>query len=949
MFRNLLSKVIGDPNERELNRLRPLVEQINALEPEFEALSDEELRGKTAEFLGRLQAGESLDGLVVEAFAAVREASKRTTAMRHFDVQLMGGLVLHEGKVAEMRTGEGKTLVATLPLYLNSLEGQGCHLVTVNDYLAKRDTQWMGPIYRLLGLSVGVIQHESAFLFDPEYLADDERYQYLRPVSRREAYQADVTYGTNHEFGFDYLRDNMVVDLSQQVQRGFHYAIVDEVDYILIDEARTPLIISGPAEEPDANYRRMADLVPRLRREVDYVMDEKDRVVTLTEDGIEKMERWLGVDNLYSPENFALTPYVDNALRAQTVFHRDRNYIVKDGQVIIVDEFTGRLMHGRRYSEGLHQAIEAKEGVEVQRENLTLATITLQNYFRMYEKLAGMTGTAATEAEELHKIYGLDVVVLPTNVEYRALEGELITQKERRDGVEVVTYQNPDNNELYYKRLDYPDLIYKSEEAKFRAVVREIEELHEQERPVLVGTVFIERSEMLSEMLRRKGIPHQVLNAKYHEKEAVIITQAGRPGAVTIATNMAGRGVDIKLGGDAEGLAREDLRRQGVDLTTVPREQWAEALAQSKKICEQAREKVLELGGLHVLGTERHEARRIDNQLRGRSGRQGDPGSSRFYVSLEDDLMLRFGGERVKGFMEWAGMEEDVPIEHDLITKTIGNAQTKVEGHNFDIRKHLLEYDDVVNKQREIIYQQRHQVLSEENLRPIISDMIHEELASLVTMHTTGYAEDWDLEALQASLRTIMPLPPTFTPARWEKLTPREIEEQLLALAERLYEEKERQLGSGDMRQLERLVMLRSVDNLWIRHLTGLDDLREGIGLRAYGQQDPLQAFKKEAHEMYVDLLAAIQRAIVGDIYRVSLVREPQPRPMREARTNVEAQRAPQPARTAGARVGRNDPCPCGSGKKYKHCCMRKDLAAAPGASEEKAPRSRSRRRRKRR
>ncbi len=947
MFKGLLSKIIGDPNERELNRLRPLVEQINALEPEFEALSDEELRGKTTEFTDRLQAGESLDGLVVEAFAAVREASKRTTGMRHFDVQLMGGMVLHEGKVAEMRTGEGKTLVATLPLYLNALTGQGCHLVTVNDYLAKRDAQWMGPIYRLLGLSVGIIQHESAFLFDPEYLADDERYQHLRPVSRREAYQADITYGTNHEFGFDYLRDNMVLDLSHQVQRDFNYAIVDEVDYILIDEARTPLIISGPAQEPDANYRRMADLVPRLRREADYVMDEKDRVVTLTEDGIERMERWLGVDNLYSPENFALTPYVDNALRAQTVFHRDRNYIVKDGQVIIVDEFTGRLMHGRRYSEGLHQAIEAKEGVEVQRENLTLATITLQNYFRMYEKLAGMTGTAVTEAEELHKIYGLDVVVLPTNVEYRALEGELVTQKERRDGAEVVTYRNPDNDELYYKRLDYPDLIYKSEEAKFRAVVREIEELQALGRPVLVGTVFIERSEVLSEMLRRRGVSHQVLNAKHHEREAVIITQAGRSGAVTIATNMAGRGVDIKLGGDPEGLAREDLRHQGVDLTTVSQQQWAEALARAKEICEQDREKVLELGGLHVLATERHEARRIDNQLRGRSGRQGDPGSSRFYVSLEDDLMRRFGGERVKGFMEWAGMEEDIPIEHDLITKSIGNAQTRVEGHNFDIRKHLLEYDDVVNKQREIIYEQRHQVLSEGNLRPTIMDMIREELAGLVALHTAGYAEDWDLEALLSSLRTIMPLPPTFAPARLENLTAGEIEEQLLNLAERLYEGKERQLGSEEMRQLERLVMLRSVDNLWIRHLTGLDNLREGIGLRAYGQQDPLQAFKKEAHEMYAELLASIQHAVVGDIYRVSLVREPQPRPMREVRTNVEAQRAPQPVRAAGAKVGRNDPCPCGSGKKYKHCCMHKDLAQAQG--ETNAGETKKRRRRRRR
>jgi len=955
MFKSLLSKVIGDPNERELNRLRPLVEQINALEPEFEALTNEELRAKTEEFIDRLRAGESLDDLLVEAFAAVREASKRTTGMRHFDVQLMGGIVLHEGKVAEMKTGEGKTLVATLPLYLNALEGKGCHLVTVNDYLAKRDTQWMGPIYHLLGLSVGVIQHESAFLFDPDYKSDDERYQYLRPVSRREAYEADITYGTNHEFGFDYLRDNMVLDLSQQVQRGFHYAIVDEVDYILIDEARTPLIISGPAEEPDPNYRRMAQLIPRLRRDVDYVIDEEARVVTLTEEGIEKLERWLGVDNLYSPENFALTPYIDNALRAHTLFHRDRDYIVKDGQVIIVDEFTGRLMYGRRYSEGLHQAIEAKEGVEVQRENLTLATITIQNYFRMYEKLAGMTGTAATEAEELHKIYGLDVVVLPTNVEYRALKGELVTLRERRDGVELITYRNPDNNELYYKRIDYPDVVYKTEGAKFRAVVREIEELHRQGRPVLVGTIFIEKSEMLSEMLRRKGIPHQVLNAKYHEKEAAIIAQAGRPGAVTIATNMAGRGVDILLGGNPEGLAREDLRRQGVDLTTVSKEQWAEALAKAKEICERDRKKVLELGGLHVIGTERHEARRIDNQLRGRAGRQGDPGSSRFYVSLEDDLMRRFGGERVKGFMEWARMDEDVPIQHDLITKSIENAQIRVEGYNFDIRKHLLEYDDVVNKQREIIYEQRRRVLSEENLKPIIMNMIREEIVGLISSHTVGDPEDWDLEGLYSSLRTIMPLPPTMTVSRWKQLTPEEIEVQLLDLAERLYEEKERQLGSEDMRQLERLVMLRAVDSLWIRHLTGLDDLREGIGLRAYGQQDPLVAFKKEAHEMYMDLVAAIQRTIVSDIYRVSLVREPQPRPMREIRSSistglgagVEAKRAPQPVRATGAKVGRNDPCPCGSGKKYKHCCMRKDLAQAQSKASSSSTRKRRRRRRR--
>ena len=971
MFKGLLTKIVGDANERELNRLRPIVERINALEPEFERLSDQELRGKTQEFIRRLQAGETLDDILVEAFAAVREASKRTIGLRHFDVQLMGGIVLHEGKVAEMATGEGKTLVATLPLYLNALEGKGCHLVTVNDYLAKRDTQWMGPIYHLLGLKVGVIQHESAFLFDPDYVAADDRYQNLRPVSRREAYLADITYGTNHEFGFDYLRDNMVWDLSQCVQRGFHYAIVDEVDYILIDEARTPLIISGPAEEPDPNYQRMAALIPRLRPEVDYVVDERARVVTLTEEGIEKVERWLGVDNLYSPENQALIPYVDNALRAYTLFKRDRDYIVKDGQVILVDEFTGRLMYGRRYSEGLHQAIEAKEGVRVQRESLTLATITLQNYFRMYEKLAGMTGTAATEAEELGQIYGLDVVVLPTNVAYRAMQGELITRRERRDGVEVVTYRNPETGELYFKRIDYPDVIYKTQRAKFRAVVDEIEEWHRKGRPVLVGTIAIETSEMLSEMLKRRGIPHQVLNAKYHEKEAEIIAQAGRPGAVTIATNMAGRGVDILLGGNPEGLARQRLRQEGFDLTQVRQahwndalemlrrgedptkkypDRWAQVLAETFAICQEDRKRVWELGGLHVIGTERHEARRIDNQLRGRAGRQGDPGSSRFYVSLEDDLMRRFGGDRVKGLMEWAGLEEDVPIEHNLVSKSIENAQMRVEGYNFDIRKHLLEYDDVINRQREVIYEQRRRVLSEENLKPIIMDMIRQEISNLVALYAPGKDGDRDPTALEAAVRAILPLPPGFISAHWNGMSAAEIESRLLELAERLYEEKEQQLGYEDMRRLERLVMLRAVDTLWVRHLTNLDSLREGIGLRAYGQQDPLVAFKKEAHEMYQELLAAIQQTIAGDIYRLTLVKEPRPIPRREVGPGSEGREARRPVKR---KLGRNDPCWCGSGKKYKYCHMRQDMAqgggvAAGQASAKRAKPKKKRRKRKR-
>ncbi len=971
MLRGLLSKIVGDANERELKRLQPAVEQINALEAEFEALSNEQLRDKTQEFIGRLHAGEALDDILPEAFAAVREASKRTIGLRHFDVQLIGGIVLHQGKVAEMATGEGKTLVATLPLYLNALAGKGAHLVTVNDYLAKRDAQWMGPIYHLLGLSVGVIQHDAAFLFDPDYVADDDRYQHLRPVSRREAYLADITYGTNHEFGFDYLRDNMVTDLSQCVQRELHYAIVDEVDYILIDEARTPLIISGQAEEPDPNYERMAKLIPRLRAEEDYVVEEKARIVTLTEQGVERLEKWLGVDNLYSPENSALTPYVDNALRAHVIFHRDHNYVVMDGQVIIVDEFTGRLMHGRRYSEGLHQAIEAKEGVPIQRENLTLATITLQNYFRMYEKLAGMTGTAATEAEELHKIYGLDVTVIPTNKP-------------------VV-------------RQDYPDVVFKNQRAKFQAVAQEIEELHRQGQPVLVGTVAIETSEMLSETLRRRGIRHEVLNAKHHEREAAIIAQAGRSGAVTIATNMAGRGVDIKLGGDPEGLAREMLRRKGVDLTTVDPQTWQATLDEAQRACNEDQKKVLAVGGLHVLGTERHEARRIDNQLRGRSGRQGDPGSSRFYLSLEDDLMRRFGGQSVSNLMERLGVEEDIPIEHGLISRTIENAQIKVEGYNFDIRKHVLEYDDVVNQQREIIYEQRHQVLSEPTLKPILMQMIGDEIRAVVTQHVTDDNE-LDLDALYNSLAAFIPMQEnrSATVARWRNLKTQAIEDEVVAHAEKVYDETQASMGrdlfqqaaksglrlpdlasaeGGIFRllydalpsqvseetwqavqslhpahldkatrdevadafgrivilQRDRQVMLRTVDNLWIRHLTDLDNLREGIGLRAYGQQDPLIAYKVEAYDMYQDLMASVQHEVAQTILRPVAIRLQQPsRVMREMRTNVDSE---APARRPTGQTGkpkevpgRNDPCWCGSGKKYKHCHMHQDQTGAQGS-----------------
>jgi preprotein translocase subunit SecA len=842
-------KLFGDSNERELKKLKPVVERINALEPEFVRLSDEGLRDKTIEFKARLEAGESLDKLLPEAFATVREAAKRKLGERHFDVQLMGGMVLHQGKIAEMATGEGKTLVATLPVYLNSLTGRGVHVVTVNDYLAKRDTYWMGPIYHALGLSVSCIQHESAFLFDPDYDSGDPNWGYLHPVPRREAYQADVTYGTNNEFGFDYLRDNLVTDLSQCVQRELNYAIVDEVDNILIDEARTPLIISGQAEEPTQTYYTCADLASRLRPDEDYTIEERYRSASLTEAGIAKMERWLGLSNLYDPSHYDLVHYVENALRAHALYKRDRDYVVKDGEVIIVDEFTGRLMLGRRYSEGLHQAIEAKEGVKVQRENITLATITFQNYFRMYEKLAGMTGTAATEAEEFYKIYKLDVVSISTN-------RPLI-------------------------RRESQDQIYKTEEAKFRNVVREIEELHGKGRPVLVGTVSIEKSERLSEMLKRRGIPHEVLNAKYHEKEAGIIAQAGRLGAVTIATNMAGRGVDIILGGKP---AERDP------------EEWQEE-----------HNKVVELDGLHVIGTERHEARRIDNQLRGRAGRQGDPGSSRFYVSLDDDIMRRFGADRIKGVMEHLGFDEDTPIEHSLVTKLISSTQEKSEGYHFDIRKHLLDYDDVLNKQRELIYAERKRLLSGADLKSQIQDMVAEELENIITLH---FSDGQDIDGLIAGVSAILPLPQALNREALSQLSQDEFEDRLLQHALSLYEEREQELGSENMRILERLVMLRAIDRHWMGHLTAMENMRQGIGLEAFGQRDPLVAYKRESHEMFEGLHADIQHDIAHTIYHVVLVKQPPP------------QREKVPV-GGKKKIGRNDPCPCGSGKKYKHCCGR--------------------------
>jgi preprotein translocase subunit SecA len=886
---------------REAEKLRPLVEQINALEPEMQSLTDEELSALTLEYKERLGAGpgvdgngkgpgETLDELLVEAFAAVREASRRTIGLRHYDVQLIGGAALHHGKIAEMRTGEGKTLVATLPLYLNALRGRGVHLVTVNDYLAKRDAQWMGPIYHLLGLSVGVIQHESAFIFDPDYTHPDPVLRHLRPaMHRREAYLADVTYGTNNEFGFDYLRDNMVLDSSQMVQRDLHYAIVDEVDNILIDEARTPLIISGPAEESTDYYALFARLVPRLQRERDFTIEERTKSISLTEEGIGRVEKMLGVNNLYDPGNYQLTHYLENALRAHFTFNRDEQYIVENGEIIIIDEFTGRKMPGRRYSEGLHQAIDAKEGVRVQRENVTLARITFQNYFRLYEKLAGMTGTAATEAEEFRRIYNLDVATIPTH----------------RPMI----------------RQDYADLVYKTEAAKFRAVVDEIAESYEQGRPVLVGTISIEKSERLSQQLQRKKVPHQVLNAKQHEREAAIIAQAGRPKTVTIATNMAGRGVDILLGGNPAGLLEDALRKKGYKPDQVSPEVVETVRHEIEAQVEKDREFVLELGGLHIVGTERHESRRIDNQLRGRSGRQGDPGSSRFYVSLEDELMRRFGGSRIAGLMDRLGLEEDVPLEHGLVTKSIENAQEKVEAYNFDIRKHVVEYDDVMNRQREVLYEQRRLVLTQDSQRPLIMSWLEEELAALVADHLGAERpEDWDWEGLLKTASTVFPLPAQFSVGEdGAPPTHGAVVERLMELAEAAYDERERQFGADTMRMIERAWLLRIIDRLWIEHLTAIDDLREGIGLRAYGQRDPLVEYKREAHEMWEALLGLIHHDVVYTIFHVVPRAEPVHRPQ-PAFTNRDNGNGSASKQRVSAKVGRNEPCPCGSGRKYKKC-----------------------------
>ncbi len=1015
MLKNIFRAVLGDPNQKEIKKFTPLVEEVNRLGPEMRSKSDAELRELMAGFRQQLAQNtaeqrteiENLRRDVIEAtrqdrqrlqvqleqaekrllkleaellgeiqdqvFAAVREASRRTIGLTHYDVQIVGGAILHEGKVVEMRTGEGKTLVATMPIALNALMGRGAHVITVNDYLAKRDCQWMGPVYHLLGLSVAVIQSagtggvdQASFLYNPNYHNNDDRYQNLQPITRREAYACDITYGTNNEYGFDYLRDNMVTDLSRMTQRGLHYAIIDEVDNILIDEARTPLIISGQAEESSELYRRFAELVRPLKRssqasveaedeepDGDYVVDEKARIVYLTERGVEKIERALGVENLYEGESASMTPYLDNALRANVLFKLDVDYVVQNGEVIIVDEFTGRLMHGRRYSEGLHQAIEAKEGVHVRHESFTWATVTFQNFFRMYNKLAGMTGTAETESEEFGAIYNLDVVVLPTNIEYRAIQGSLIKETYKEDGAEITTYRSPDEREYYHKRVDYSDQIYKNPQAKFKALVEEIRVRQQSGQPILVGTIAIETSEYLSNLLDRQGVKHEVLNAKQHEREATIIAQAGRPGTVTIATNMAGRGVDILLGGNAEGLARDELRKKGEDLTMVDPAVWEQTLRKWSELVAKDKQKVVELGGLHVIGTERHEARRIDNQLRGRAGRQGDPGSSRFYVSLQDDLMRRFGGQNVANLMDRFGVEDDIPIEAGIVSKSIENAQTKVEGHNFDIRKHLLKYDDVINQQREVTYAERRRILISSNLNESILDMVKSTLSSLVENFTSGEdSEEWDLAALFSAVRTILPLPATLTSNSWANLSSDEIEEQILDLAEQKYAEIEQTFGSENLRLWERALMLQILDMLWVRHLTALDDLRQGIGLRAYGQQDPLVAFQKDAYEMYGQLRAAVQEEVVRRIYHhppmtTMLGEAPRPRNVQaihpdaaaagQADTPGATRQAPTPVRVQ-KQPGRNDLCWCGSGKKYKHCHMKADSLGGNGGDAAQVP-----------
>jgi preprotein translocase subunit SecA len=948
MLSKVVKTIFGDPNERAIKQHWTVVHQINAFEAEMQALSDAQLRAKTEAFKGRFAQGETLDDLLPEAYALVREASRRAIGLRHYDVQMIGGIVLHRGQIAEMRTGEGKTLVATLPIYLNALSGQGVHLVTPNDYLSKVGVQQMGPVYHFLGLTTAVIQNQGAagsnhsFMYDPDYHSEDDRYEKLRPINRREAYYADITYGTNNEFGFDYLRDNMVRDTARMAQRELNFAIVDEIDNILIDEARTPLIISGQASQPSDLYSYFARLVRPLKPssyqsmedkepDGDYVFEEKDRIVYLTDAGVEKLEAAmrregrLQGEQLYSSENSDMIPYLDNSLRAMVAYELDKQYVVMEGEVIIVDEFTGRLMHGRRFSEGLHQAIEAKEGVQVRSENVTMATITFQNYFRMYKKLGGMTGTAITEAAEFEKIYNLEVTMIPTH----------------RPVV----------------RQDHEDQIYRTEKGKFMAVVADIKERHQRGQPVLVGTVAIETSERLAKLLDRAGVPHEVLNAKQHFKEANIITQAGRPGAVTIATNMAGRGVDILLGGNPEGLAREILRKRHGDVAAATPEQREAALAEARAQCERDKARVIEAGGLYVLGTERHEARRIDNQLRGRSGRQGDPGESRFYLSLEDDLMRRFGGDQVRRFMEWAEIPEDQPIENGLISKSIQQAQVRVEGYNFDIRKRVLEYDDVVNKQREDIYGLRRRLLTAapDELREQIQEMIAQQIHELCQEHLTSTPDDEDLEQTYREA-LVFRLPSDVQWTAWRKLDRAQIETEILKGALRAYDVQiETNGGPENMARVEREVYMQIVDEFWVRHLTDLSVLREGIGLQGLRGRDPLVEYKIEGFQLYNAMKAELRAKVARMVYHVQLVKKQEQRIQNiqagtvnmEGATATNAKAAPEPIRASERdRLGRNDPCWCGSGKKYKSCHYAEDQRNRQTVPQEMVKGSRPTRRR---
>jgi len=892
MLQSLVRKIVGSKNDRDLKRLWPIVEEINKFEAGLEPLSNDVLRAKTGELRERVERGEELDDVLPEAFAVVREASRRVLGMRHFDVQLIGGMVLHNGKIAEMKTGEGKTLVATLPVYLNALTGKGVHVVTVNDYLARRDAEWMGRLYSFLGLSVGVILHG------------------LNDRERQDAYNADVTYGQNNEFGFDYLRDNMKFDLEEYVHRTypermtdakgkevdklFNYAITDEVDSILIDEARTPLIISGPAEESTEKYYVIDRVIPRLQKETDFTVDEKTRNSMLTEEGIAKVEKILGVPNLYDPGQIDTLHHVNQALRAHAIYKRDVDYVVKDGEVLIVDEFTGRLMPGRRWSDGLHQAVEAKEDVKIERENQTLATVTFQNYFRMYKKLAGMTGTADTEAVEFHQIYGLEVMVVPTH----------------RDMI----------------RGDLADVVYKTEREKYDAVVEDIRERHERGQPILVGTISIEKSEHVAAMLKKKGIKHHVLNAKQHEREAEIVAQAGRYHSVTISTNMAGRGTDIVLGGNPEFLALTETGLKDPDDPT-----YHAALEKYRAQCAAEREQVLEAGGLHILGTERHESRRIDNQLRGRSGRQGDPGSSRFFLSLEDDLLRIFGAERIQKIMERLGMEEGEPIEHRWINAAIENAQKKVEAHNFDIRKHLLEYDDVMNKQREVIYARRRETLASQSLKADVLEMATGLAEETVAAHATKdqARDEWDWKLLDDVLFKQFNFRLALPEEERVELSVEALQELVVQRVEQLYTSREETFTPPVQRHLEKVIMLQTIDTLWKDHLLGMDHLKEGIGLRGYAQQNPLQEYQKEGFDMFEAMMGRIETDVVEKLFTVQLAREEDVERIEQKRRAVpvvmshgaEAAAKPETVRRDSAKVGRNDPCVCGSGKKYKKCC----------------------------